>query len=122
MRRHEVEFPKGSSPRALAFQRGPLDRPASFARTSPTWPRCRGFGDHHQRARRRVASCTFDEQKGVSAIAKDEIGDRLPIVPGYIAEGSLEAARIAKMARMAARRRPRFPPGPSRWGSVPRCG
>src|SRR5467141_2144316 len=45
-----------------------------------------------------VASCTFDEQKRVLAIAKGEIGDRLPIVNGVYAEGSLEAARIAKMA------------------------
>src|SRR6266851_6792700 len=45
-----------------------------------------------------VASCSFDEQKGVLAIAKDEIGERLPIVHGVYAEGSLEAARIAKMA------------------------
>src|SRR5260221_2111748 len=45
-----------------------------------------------------VASCTFDEQKGVLAIARDEIGDRLPIVHGVYAEGSLEAGRIAKMS------------------------
>ncbi len=43
-----------------------------------------------------VASCTFDEQKRVLAIARDEIGGRLPIVHGVYAEGSLEAARIAK--------------------------
>jgi 4-hydroxy-tetrahydrodipicolinate synthase len=45
-----------------------------------------------------VASCTFDEQKRVLAITKDETGGRLPIVHGVYAEGSLEAARIAKMA------------------------
>src|SRR5258708_13006091 len=45
-----------------------------------------------------VAWCSFDEEKGVLAIAKDEIGERLPIVHGVYAEGSLEAARIAKMA------------------------
>src|SRR3979490_3059993 len=45
-----------------------------------------------------VASCTFDEQKRVLAIARDEIGGRLPIVNGVYAEGSLEAARLAKMA------------------------
>ena len=32
------------------------------------------------------------------AIAQDEIGDRLPIVNGIYADGSLEAARIARMA------------------------
>src|SRR5437660_6430188 len=45
-----------------------------------------------------VASCTFDEQRRVLAIAQDEIGGRLPIVSGIWADGSLEAARIARMA------------------------
>ena len=45
-----------------------------------------------------VASCTFDEQRRVLEIAQDEIGGRLPIVNGIWADGSLEAARIAKMA------------------------
>jgi len=45
-----------------------------------------------------VASCTFDEQKRVLEIASDEIGAKLPIVNGVWADGSLEAARIAKMA------------------------
>jgi 4-hydroxy-tetrahydrodipicolinate synthase len=44
-----------------------------------------------------VASCTFDEQRRVLDITCDELGD-LPIVNGIYAEGSLEAARIAKMA------------------------
>jgi 4-hydroxy-tetrahydrodipicolinate synthase len=45
-----------------------------------------------------VASCSFDEQKRVLDITQDEIGARLPIVNGVWADGSLEAARIAKMA------------------------
>ncbi|PWB59234.1 MAG: dihydrodipicolinate synthase family protein [Bradyrhizobiaceae bacterium] len=45
-----------------------------------------------------VASCGFDEQRRVLEIAQDEIGDRLPIVHGVWADGSLEAARIARMA------------------------
>ena len=45
-----------------------------------------------------VASCSFDEQKRVHAIAQDEIGAKLPIVHGIWADGSLEAARIAKAA------------------------
>src|SRR5256714_6887122 len=45
-----------------------------------------------------VASCTFDEQRRVLEIAQDEIGGRLPIVSGIWADGSLEAARIARMA------------------------
>src|SRR5674476_513706 len=45
-----------------------------------------------------VASCTFDEQRRVLDIAQDEVGGRLPIVNGVWADGSLEAARIARMA------------------------
>src|SRR5215468_1797012 len=45
-----------------------------------------------------VASCTFDEQRRVLDAAQDEIGDKLPIVNGVWADGSLEAARIARMA------------------------
>ena len=45
-----------------------------------------------------VASCTFDEQRRVLEISKEELGD-LPIVNGVYADGSLEAARIAKMAQ-----------------------
>src|SRR6266567_9322990 len=45
-----------------------------------------------------VASCSFDEQRRVLEIAQDEIGDRMPLVNGIWADGSLEAARIARMA------------------------
>jgi len=44
-----------------------------------------------------VASCTFHEQRRVLEITREELG-KLPIVSGVYAEGSLEAARIAKMA------------------------
>jgi 4-hydroxy-tetrahydrodipicolinate synthase len=43
-----------------------------------------------------VASCTFEEQRRVLEISREEL--RLPIVNGVYADGSLEAARIAKMA------------------------
>jgi 4-hydroxy-tetrahydrodipicolinate synthase len=45
-----------------------------------------------------VASCTFDEQRRVLDITQDEIGAKLPIVNGIWADGSVEAARIARMA------------------------
>jgi 4-hydroxy-tetrahydrodipicolinate synthase len=45
-----------------------------------------------------VASCSFDEQKRVLEIAEDEVGAKLPIINGVWADGSLEAARIARMA------------------------
>src|SRR5688572_5621170 len=45
-----------------------------------------------------VASCTFEEQRRVLEISKEELGV-LPIVNGVYADGSLEAARIARMAQ-----------------------
>jgi len=46
-----------------------------------------------------VASCTADEQSRVLEIAGNEIGDRLPLIHGIWADGSLEAGRIAKRAQ-----------------------
>ena len=45
-----------------------------------------------------VASCTFEEQTRVLDLTMDEIGDQVPVVQGIYAEGSLEAARLARMA------------------------
>lgn len=45
-----------------------------------------------------VASCTFEEQRRVMEVAVETVGDRLPLVHGIWADGSLEAARIAKAA------------------------
>jgi 4-hydroxy-tetrahydrodipicolinate synthase len=67
-----------------------------------------------------VASCSFDEQKRVLAVAREEIGAKLPIVHGVYAEGSLEAARIAKMATEGgAAALLVFPPGPFTMGQRP---
>ncbi len=67
-----------------------------------------------------VASCTFDEQRRVLDIAQDEIGDQLPIVNGIWADGSLEAARIAKMAAQGgASALLVFPPAPFTMGQNP---
>src|SRR5690606_6119756 len=58
-------------------------------------------------------SCTFDEQRRVLDIAQDEIGARLPLVNGVWADGSLEAARIARMAQAGgASALLVFPPAP----------
>ena len=45
-----------------------------------------------------VHACTLDEQREVLDVTLDEIGDRLPVIAGVYADGSLEAARIARMA------------------------
>jgi len=67
-----------------------------------------------------VASCTFDEQKRVLDIAQDEIGARLPLVNGIWADGSIEAARIARMATQSgASALLVFPPAPFTLGQSP---
>ena len=67
-----------------------------------------------------VASCTFEEQRRVLDIARDEIGGRLPIVNGIWADGSLEAARIARMAEEGgAVALLVFPPAPFTLGQSP---
>src|SRR5579863_7216286 len=67
-----------------------------------------------------VASCSFDEQRRVLAITEDEIGGKLPIVNGVYAEGSLEAAKLARMAQDGgASALLVFPPGPFTLGQRP---
>ena len=45
-----------------------------------------------------MLSCSFEEQQRVLAVTLEELGDRLPVVCGVAAGGSLEAADIAAMA------------------------
>jgi 4-hydroxy-tetrahydrodipicolinate synthase len=45
-----------------------------------------------------VHACNLDEQREVLRISLEEVGDRLPVIAGVYADGSLEAARIARMA------------------------
>ena len=53
-------------------------------------------------------------------IAQDEIGAKLPLVNGIWADGSLEAARIAKMAAQGgASALLVFPPAPFTLGQSP---
>jgi len=67
-----------------------------------------------------VGSCSFDEQKRVLDIAQDEIGARLPLVNGIWADGSIEAARLARMAEQGgASALLVFPPAPFALGPRP---
>jgi 4-hydroxy-tetrahydrodipicolinate synthase len=67
-----------------------------------------------------VASCGFDEQRRVLEIAQDEIGGRVPLVNGIWADGSIEAARIARMAADGgASALLVFPPAPFTLGQSP---
>jgi len=45
-----------------------------------------------------VHACSFDEQRRILAVSAAEIGDRAPLINGIYADGSLEAARLARMA------------------------
>ena len=67
-----------------------------------------------------VGSCTFDEQRRVLEIAQDEIGVRIPLINGIWADGSIEAARIARMATQGgASALLVFPPGLFTLGQSP---
>jgi 4-hydroxy-tetrahydrodipicolinate synthase len=58
-----------------------------------------------------VHACSFEEQECILADALDEVGDRVPLIAGVYADGSLEAARIAAMAgRLGASALLVFPP------------
>src|SRR3982750_4052381 len=66
-----------------------------------------------------VASCTFDEKKRVLQVTTEAVRGR-PIVNGVYADGSLEAARIARMAEAGgASALLVFPPGIYTFGQRP---
>ncbi len=67
-----------------------------------------------------VGSCTLEEQRQVMDAAVDAVGDKIALVHGIYAEGSLEAARIAKQATQGgAAALLVFPPGPFTMGQNP---
>jgi 4-hydroxy-tetrahydrodipicolinate synthase len=45
-----------------------------------------------------VHACNFEEQRRILALSATAVGDKLPLVNGVYADGSIEAARIARMA------------------------
>jgi 4-hydroxy-tetrahydrodipicolinate synthase len=66
-----------------------------------------------------VHACTFEEQARLLDIAGDAVGDRVPLINGVYADGSLEAARIARMAEAGgASALLCFPPHSMRMGGV----
>jgi len=67
-----------------------------------------------------VASCSFEEQQRILDVTMDEIGDRVPVVNGVYADGSTQAARIARMAdKGGASALLVFPPNPFVLGQTP---
>jgi 4-hydroxy-tetrahydrodipicolinate synthase len=45
-----------------------------------------------------VHACSFEEQDEILFASMEEVGNRVPVICGVYADGSIEAARIAKMA------------------------
>ncbi|UCD68688.1 MAG: dihydrodipicolinate synthase family protein [Betaproteobacteria bacterium] len=45
-----------------------------------------------------VHACTFEEQERILVTSMEEVGDRVPVINGVYADGSIKAARIAAMA------------------------
>lgn len=45
-----------------------------------------------------IHACTFDEQQRILAASLEEVGDKVPLINGVYADGSIEAAKIAAMA------------------------
>jgi 4-hydroxy-tetrahydrodipicolinate synthase len=65
-----------------------------------------------------ASALTFEEQKRVIAITMEEVGDRLPVVPGVYADCGREAARLGRLAEQeGASGLLVFPPAPFVRGS-----
>ncbi len=45
-----------------------------------------------------VHACSFEEQQQILAASLAEVGDQVPLISGVYADGSIEAARLARMA------------------------
>ena len=121
MPRHANYVPKGVIPAALLpFENDLTIDEASFRKHLRDLAAVEGLSAITINAHStEVASCSFDEQRRVLDIAQDEVGDRLPLVNGIWADGSLEAARIARMAAQGgASALLVFPPAPFTLGPV----
>jgi 4-hydroxy-tetrahydrodipicolinate synthase len=68
-----------------------------------------------------VHALTFEEQQRIMAFSAAAIGDKLPLINGVYADGSIEAARIAAMAeKEGASALLVFPPNSMSWGGAMR--
>ena len=47
-----------------------------------------------------VHACDFEEQKRILNFSLDEVGNNVPVINGVYADGSIEAAKIAKMSEV----------------------
>jgi 4-hydroxy-tetrahydrodipicolinate synthase len=115
MPRHELYVPHGVIPAVLLpFENDLSIDEASFRKHLRDVASVEGLSAITINAHStEVASCTFEEQRRVLDIAQDEIGAKLPIVNGIWADGSVEAARLARMAAQGgASALLVFPPAP----------
>ena len=46
-----------------------------------------------------IHACNFEEQKRILEFSLEEVGDKVPVINGVYSDGSLEAAKIARMAQ-----------------------
>ena len=46
-----------------------------------------------------IHACNFEEQKKILEFSLEEVGDKVPVINGVYSDGSLEAAKIARMAQ-----------------------
>jgi 4-hydroxy-tetrahydrodipicolinate synthase len=66
-----------------------------------------------------IHACNIDEQQRILNLSADAIGDRIPLINGVYADGSIEAARIARMAEdNGASSLLVFPPHSIGWGGM----
>jgi 4-hydroxy-tetrahydrodipicolinate synthase len=100
MARHKDYIPHGVIPAALlafdddfAIDEAATRRHLSFLADVPGITAITVNGHSSE-----VHACTFDEQARLLDMTGDEIGDRVPLINGVYADGSLEAARLARMA------------------------
>ena len=66
-----------------------------------------------------VHACSHDEQSLILRLASETVGDYTPFINGIYADGSIEAARLAKMAdNLGASALLCFPPNSMRMGGI----
>ena len=122
MAKHKDYFPHGVIPAVLLpfFEDLSIDEPSYRAHLRDVAATEGISGITINAHSTEAASCTYDEQKRVLDITQDEIGARIPVVNGVYAEGSLEGARLARMAADGgASALLVFPPGPFTMGHRP---
>ncbi len=95
-----------------------IDEAETRRHLTPRRGHARHLGDHRQRPLQRGACAAISRSSSASSrFSRRRVGDRLPLVNGVYADGSIEAARIARMAAGGGRvRAARVPAQQHGWG------